>query len=93
VRILLIYAHPIETSFHAALHDTIRARLAGRHTVEDCDPYSEGFGPRKLDRRVLRATVTPGASVSYPALYAVNVASEAPRPRFIADVAARMEAF
>ena len=192
MRILLIYAHPVETSFHAALHDTIRAGLASRHTVDDCDLYAEGFEPRlsraerldyhdpaanveavapyvarllqadalvlafpvwnygypailkgffdrvfvpgvtfrldggkvvptlhnvrkvaavtsygssrlramlmgdpprKLVKRVLRATVRPGASVSYQALYAMNVASEARRRRFIAAVAARMEAF
>ena len=42
---------------------------------------------------VRRATIKPGASVSYYALYAMNLASEARRPRFITRVAARMDAF
>ncbi len=47
MRILVIYAHPVETSFCSALHarvvDTLRA---GGHEVDDCDLYAEGFDPR-----------------------------------------------
>lgn len=46
MRILVVHAHPVETSFNAALHrttvDTLRA--AG-HAVDDCDLYAEGFDP------------------------------------------------
>ena len=46
MRVLVLYAHPVETSFCAALHarvvDTLRA--AG-HQVDDCDLYTEGFDP------------------------------------------------
>lgn len=46
MRVLVLYAHPVETSFCAALHarvvDTLRA--AG-HQVDDCDLYAEGFDP------------------------------------------------
>ena len=46
MRVLVLYAHPLETSFHATLHRTAVAALreAG-HEVDDCDLYAEGFNP------------------------------------------------
>ncbi len=46
MRVLVIYAHPVETSFHAAMHLRVVAALrkAG-HEVDDCDLYAEGFNP------------------------------------------------
>jgi putative NADPH-quinone reductase len=46
MRILVIFAHPVETSFHAAMHARVVAALrrAG-HEVDDCDLYAEGFNP------------------------------------------------
>ncbi len=42
----MLFAHPVETSFAAALHakvvETLRAK---RHDVDDCDLYAEGFDP------------------------------------------------
>ena len=47
MRVLLLYAHPVETSFNAALHDGILAALKGAgHHVDDCDLYAENFDPR-----------------------------------------------
>jgi putative NADPH-quinone reductase len=47
MRILLLYAHPVETSFNAALHDGILTALKGAgHSVDDCDLYAENFDPR-----------------------------------------------
>lgn len=47
MNILLLYAHPVETSFHAALHGMIVERLTARgHVVDDCDLYAEDFDPR-----------------------------------------------
>ena len=47
MNILVLYAHPVETSFHAALHRQIVDRLtAAGHAVDDCDLYAEGFDPR-----------------------------------------------
>jgi NAD(P)H dehydrogenase (quinone) len=47
MRVLLLYAHPVETSFNAALHDGILAALKGAgHQVDDCDLYAENFDPR-----------------------------------------------
>lgn len=46
MRILVVYAHPVEDSFNAALHRLIVERLAaGGHEVDDCDLYAEGFDP------------------------------------------------
>lgn len=46
MRILVIFAHLVETSFHAAMHARVVAALrrAG-HEVDDCDLYAEGFNP------------------------------------------------
>ncbi len=47
MNILVLYAHPVETSFNAGLHRMIVERLtAAGHTVDDCDLYAEGFDPR-----------------------------------------------
>ncbi len=47
MKVLLLYAHPLETSFNAALHRMIVERLAAAgHDVDDCDLYEEGFDPR-----------------------------------------------
>lgn len=46
MRVLVLFAHPVETSFQAALHAAVveRLRRAG-HAVDDCDLYAEGFNP------------------------------------------------
>jgi len=46
MRVLVLYAHPVETSFQAALHGAVVGAL-GRagHQVDDCDLYGEGFDP------------------------------------------------
>lgn len=46
MHVLVVYCHPVETSFHAALHQEVLANLkAAGHTVDDCDLYAEGFNP------------------------------------------------
>jgi len=46
MRVLVLYAHPVETSFSAALHKaTVEALEAAGHDVDDCDLYAEGFNP------------------------------------------------
>ena len=46
MRVLVVYAHPLEDSFNAALHRTVVAALqASGHEVDDCDLYAEGFNP------------------------------------------------
>ncbi len=52
-----------------------------------------GNPPKKLVSRMLRATVKPGAPVSYLAHYSMNLSTQESRERFMAKVAARMEAF
>ncbi|UVK45903.1 NAD(P)H-dependent oxidoreductase [Mesorhizobium sp. AR07] len=193
MNILVLYAHPVETSFNACLHRTIVERLtAAGHAVDNCDLYAEDFDPRltrqerldyhnqrgpadpaapyverllradalvlsypvwnygfpavlkgffdrvflpgvsftlvdgkvqpslhnirkvaavttyggsrfravlmgdpprKLVKRMLRATVKPGASVTYLAHYAMNLSTIETRKAFIAKVAASMDAF
>jgi NAD(P)H dehydrogenase (quinone) len=44
--VLVLYAHPVETSFHAALHARVVTSLrAAGHEVDDCDLYAENFNP------------------------------------------------
>ena len=46
MRVLVLFAHPLETSFGAALHakavETLRAR---GHEVDDCNLNAENFDP------------------------------------------------
>jgi NAD(P)H dehydrogenase (quinone) len=46
MRVLVIYCHPVETSYNAALHEQVVSSLrqAG-HEVDDCDLYAEDFNP------------------------------------------------
>ena len=46
MRVLVIYAHPVETSYAAALHATVLHALGTRHDVRDLDLYAEEFDPR-----------------------------------------------
>ena len=46
MRVLVIYAHPVETSYAAALHATVLQALRTRHDVRDLDLYADGFDPR-----------------------------------------------
>ena len=193
MNILVLYAHPVDTSFNAALHRLIVERLsAAGHDVDDCDLYAEEFDPRmtraerlayhdrrspeepagayverllaadalvlsfpvwnygypailkgffdrvflpgvsfklvdgkvqpclqniskvvavttyggsrlrafvvgdpprKIVNRVLRATIKPGAPVSYLAYYSMNLSTEKTRKTFMTKVAAKMDAF
>jgi NAD(P)H dehydrogenase (quinone) len=47
MHVLVLYAHPVETSFNAALHGAVVSALTkAGHTIDDCDLYSENFDPR-----------------------------------------------
>lgn len=47
MNVLVLYAHPVETSFNAALHRLIVERLEAKgHAIDDCDLYAEDFDPR-----------------------------------------------
>jgi len=46
MRVLVIYCHPVETSFAAALHAAVLGALAAEgHEAVDLDLYAEGFVP------------------------------------------------
>ena len=46
MRILVVFAHPLETSFVSALHARVVEILrAGGHMVDDLDLYAEKFDP------------------------------------------------
>jgi NAD(P)H dehydrogenase (quinone) len=46
MRVLVIYAHPVETSYASALHAAVLRGLGARHDVRDLDLYAEDFDPR-----------------------------------------------
>ncbi len=47
MNVLVLYAHPVETSYNASLHTLIVDRLKAKgHAVDDCDLYAEDFDPR-----------------------------------------------
>lgn len=44
MKVLVLYAHPVETSFAAAIHKEVLSALKENgHQVDDCDLYAEGF--------------------------------------------------
>ena len=46
MRVLVVYAHPVETSFLSTLHGRVVEILRGRsHDVDDLDLYAERFDP------------------------------------------------
>jgi NAD(P)H dehydrogenase (quinone) len=46
VRVLVLFAHPVETSFGASLHAKVVETLRARgHEVDDCDLNAERFDP------------------------------------------------
>ncbi|MDX7949982.1 NAD(P)H-dependent oxidoreductase [Lichenihabitans sp. Uapishka_5] len=53
MRILVVSAHPVETSFVASLHHhSVSVLRRAGHDVDDCDLYAEGFDPvmRRAER-------------------------------------------
>ena len=46
MRVLVIFCHPVETSFNAALHqEVVKSLRSAGHEVDDCDLYAEDFNP------------------------------------------------
>ncbi len=55
MRILVVFAHPLETSFVSALHGRVVEILrAGGHVVDDLDLYGERFDPVMSREGLLR---------------------------------------
>jgi NAD(P)H dehydrogenase (quinone) len=46
MRVLVIYANPVRSSFGASLHETVIRKLTAKgHQCDDCDLYAEAFDP------------------------------------------------
>jgi len=55
LRVLVVFAHPLETSFVSALHARVVETLrAGGHVVDDLDLYAEQFDPVMSREGLLR---------------------------------------
>jgi len=65
MRVLVLHAHPVETSFNAVLHTRIVGSLKENgHQVDDCDLYAESFDPvmsraERLDYHEVGANTAP----------------------------------
>ncbi len=68
MRVLVLFAHPVETSFGAAAHTrAVQSLRKNGHAVDDCDLYAEGFDPimsredriEYYDHRLNRRRVAP----------------------------------
>jgi NAD(P)H dehydrogenase (quinone) len=67
MRVLILYANPVESSFGAALHRQVVDVLGQNgHLVDDCDLYAEAFDPilSKRDRLNYHDTSTNRLGVS-----------------------------
>jgi NAD(P)H dehydrogenase (quinone) len=65
MRVLLLFCHPVETSYHAALHRATKAALEGAgHAVDDLDLYREGFDPVLSREERIGYHETPGNRVA-----------------------------
>jgi NAD(P)H dehydrogenase (quinone) len=67
MRVLVIFAHPLDDSYAAALRDVVVASLqASGHVVDLCDLHKESFDPvlSAHERRVYRDTSTNVETVS-----------------------------
>ena len=61
MRVLVLFAHPVDTSFGASLHAKVIETLRARgHGVDDCDLNAEGFDPVMTREDRLRYYDVPG---------------------------------
>lgn len=61
MRVLVIFCHPLASSFNAAVHARVLAALAAAgHEVDDCDLYAEGFDPVLCAEHLARYHEVPG---------------------------------
>ena len=69
MRVLVVFAHPVESSYNAALHDgVVRALTRAGHAVDDLDLYAERFNP-VLTREERLAYHDPGLNLEPVAPY------------------------
>jgi putative NADPH-quinone reductase len=68
MKVMVVYAHPVETSFNAAVFAAVKDGLArGGHTVDACDLYAENF-PAIMSRadRLLYHTIPDNRALAAP---------------------------
>jgi putative NADPH-quinone reductase len=64
VRVLILYANPVATSFGTALHQqAVKALQATGHDIDDCDLYAERFDPILSERGRLPTESSAGAGI------------------------------
>ena len=76
MRVMVVYAHPVETSFNAAVYRTVTEALRGAcHEVDACDLYAENF-PAIMSRedRLLYHTVPANRVLAEPWIRSLEAA-------------------
>ena len=76
-----------------SLHNIVKVAAVTTYGGSRFRAMLMGDPPRKLIKRMLRATVKPGAPVSYLAHYAMNLSTIETRKAFMTKVAASMDSF
>lgn len=76
-----------------SLHNIRKAAVVTSYGGSWFRAFLMGNPPRKLAMRLLRSTIRPLAPVSYQAHYSMNLSTQASREKFMAKVAAKMDAF
>ena len=96
MRARVVFAHPVGSSYNAALHQAVvRGLTRAGHTVDDLDPLWRAARPvltRDVPTQMTRAVrwyLHPSARCRYLALYDMNSATEAKRKAFLGACGAR----
>ncbi len=68
MRVMVVYAHPVETSFNAAIYATVTDALRQRgHEVDACDLYAENFPPiMSREERLLYREIPANRALARP---------------------------
>lgn len=78
MRVLVVYAHPVETSYVATLHAAVVEALSvAGHAVDDCDLYAEDFAPAMSRAERLAYHDVPGNRAAVEPYVARLLAAEA----------------
>ena len=76
MRVMVVYAHPVETSFNAAIYATVTETLKQRgHEIDACDLYAENF-PAIMSRedRLLYHEIPANRALARPWIERLEVA-------------------
>ena len=69
MRVLILYANPVATSFGAALHQqAVKALQASGHDIDDCDLYAERFDPILVNKGEFATIISESTASRSPTM-------------------------